>query len=176
MTVLPELVPLAIEMSKRKLTGIMNYTNPGAISHNEILELYKQYIDPDFSWSNFTVEEQAKVIVAPRSNNLLDTDRMKVRPRSLFAVGVGGSTAWVPAVLRSILQPTSLSLDRLCCVPSLSRPCFVLSPSRRGCAGRRACAPHRVVLELLQLATAAGRPIPPDSAPASTESSRSTAR
>jgi 3,5-epimerase/4-reductase len=26
---------------------------------------------------NFTVEEQARVIVAPRSNNLLDTARMK---------------------------------------------------------------------------------------------------
>jgi 3,5-epimerase/4-reductase len=77
MTVLPELIPLSIEMSKRKLTGIMNYTNPGAISHNEILELYKEYIDPDFTWENFTVEEQAGVIVAPRSNNLLDTDRMK---------------------------------------------------------------------------------------------------
>lgn len=50
MTVLPELIPLSIEMSKRGLTGVMNYTNPGAISHNEILELYKQYIDPDFSW------------------------------------------------------------------------------------------------------------------------------
>ena len=50
MTVLPELIPLSIEMAKRKLTGVMNYTNPGAISHNEILELYKQYIDPDFSW------------------------------------------------------------------------------------------------------------------------------
>jgi hypothetical protein len=58
MTVLPELVPVAIEMSKRKLTGIMNYTNPGAISHNEILELYKQYIDPTFTWENFTIEEQ----------------------------------------------------------------------------------------------------------------------
>ena len=58
MTVLPELVPVAIEMSKRKLTGIMNYTNPGAISHNEILELYKEYIDPDFTWENFNIEEQ----------------------------------------------------------------------------------------------------------------------
>jgi hypothetical protein len=42
----------------------------------QILELYKQYIDPDFTWSNFTLEEQAKVIVAPRSNNLLDTERV----------------------------------------------------------------------------------------------------
>eukprot|EP01024_Parvocaulis_polyphysoides_P062516 TRINITY_DN71675_c0_g1_i1.p1 TRINITY_DN71675_c0_g1~~TRINITY_DN71675_c0_g1_i1.p1 ORF type:complete len:353 (-),score=56.96 TRINITY_DN71675_c0_g1_i1:253-1170(-) len=77
MTVLPELIPMSVEMSLRKLTGIMNYTNPGAISHNEILQLYKDYIDPEFSWSNFTIEEQAKVIKAPRSNNLLDTTRFK---------------------------------------------------------------------------------------------------
>ncbi|GFH08004.1 epimerase domain-containing protein [Haematococcus lacustris] len=77
MTVLTELLPYSIEMAKRKLTGIMNFTNPGAISHNEILELYKQYIDPEFTWQNFTIEEQAKVIVAPRSNNLLDTTRIE---------------------------------------------------------------------------------------------------
>lgn len=55
----------------------MNYTNPGAISHNEILALYRDYVDPDFKWANFSVEEQAKVIVAPRSNNLLDTARIQ---------------------------------------------------------------------------------------------------
>uniref|UniRef100_A0A7S0YFU6 RmlD-like substrate binding domain-containing protein n=1 Tax=Polytomella parva TaxID=51329 RepID=A0A7S0YFU6_9CHLO len=77
MTVLPELLPMSIEMAKRGLTGIMNFTNPGAISHNEILELYKEYIKPDFTYKNFTVEEQAKVIVAPRSNNLLDTERIQ---------------------------------------------------------------------------------------------------
>jgi hypothetical protein len=44
----------------------------------QILELYKQYIDPEFTWSNFSLEEQAKVIVAPRSNNLLDTQRVSV--------------------------------------------------------------------------------------------------
>ena len=58
----------------------MNYTNPGAISHNEILELYKQYVDPEITWSNFSLEEQAKVIVAPRSNNLLDTARVRTQP------------------------------------------------------------------------------------------------
>lgn len=60
MTVLPELIPIGIESAKRKLTGIMNYTNPGAISHNEILELYKEYIDPEFSWENFNLEEQVR--------------------------------------------------------------------------------------------------------------------
>lgn len=77
MTVLPELLPMSIEMAKRKLTGIMNFTNPGVVSHNEILEMYKEYIDPEFTWSNFSLEEQAKVIVAPRSNNLLDTKRIE---------------------------------------------------------------------------------------------------
>jgi hypothetical protein len=67
----------AAGQAKRGLTGIMNYTNPGAISHNEILELYKCYVDADFKWANFSVEEQAKVIVAPRSNNLLDTARVR---------------------------------------------------------------------------------------------------
>lgn len=66
MTILPELLPYSIEMARRKLTGIMNFTNPGAVSHNEILQMYKDYIDPEFTWSNFSVEEQAKVIVAPR--------------------------------------------------------------------------------------------------------------
>lgn len=77
MTVLPELLPLSIIMAHRGLTGVMNYTNPGTISHNEILQLYKDYVDPEFTWNNFTVEEQAKVIVAPRSNNLLETSRIE---------------------------------------------------------------------------------------------------
>lgn len=84
MTVLPELLPMAVEMSRRKLTGIMNYTNPGAVSHNEILQMYKDYVDPEFTWANFCLdntaaqlEEQAACIVAPRSNNLLDTARFE---------------------------------------------------------------------------------------------------
>ena len=42
--------------------------------------MYKDYIDPEFTWSNFTIEEQAKVIVAPRSNNLLETTRVSSLP------------------------------------------------------------------------------------------------
>ena len=75
--------------AKRGLTGIMNYTNPGAISHNEILELYKCYVDGDFAWSNFSVEEQAKVIVAPRSNNLLDTARVRAGALPLLCPSYG---------------------------------------------------------------------------------------
>ncbi|KAL8053754.1 hypothetical protein ABFX02_05G094700 [Erythranthe guttata] len=77
MTILDELLPISIEMAKRNLTGIWNFTNPGVVSHNEILEMYREYIDPSFTWKNFNLEEQAKVIVAPRSNNELDASKLK---------------------------------------------------------------------------------------------------
>ncbi|CAJ1928126.1 unnamed protein product [Sphenostylis stenocarpa] len=77
MTVLDELLPISVEMAKRNLTGIWNFTNPGVVSHNEILEMYREYVDPSFRWKNFSVEEQAKVIVAPRSNNHLDASKLK---------------------------------------------------------------------------------------------------
>ncbi|KAH7686317.1 UDP-glucose 4,6-dehydratase protein [Dioscorea alata] len=77
MTILDELLPLSVEMAKRNCRGIWNFTNPGVVSHNEILEMYKKYIDPSFEWANFTLEEQAKVIVAPRSNNEMDASKLK---------------------------------------------------------------------------------------------------
>lgn len=77
MTILDELLPISIEMAKRNLTGIWNFTNPGVVSHNEILEMYRDYIDPSYTWKNFTLEEQAKVIVAARSNNEMDASKLK---------------------------------------------------------------------------------------------------
>lgn len=73
MTVLPELLPFVVDMMDKKITGTVNLTNPGLISHNEILTMYKEIVDPNFTWRNFTQEEQRKVIAADRSNNFLDT-------------------------------------------------------------------------------------------------------
>jgi dTDP-glucose 4,6-dehydratase len=78
MTVLPELLPMAIELAKQKYTGTLNLTNPGLISHNEILHMYKEIVDPEFEWKNFTVEEQSKILAADRSNNCLDTTKLKI--------------------------------------------------------------------------------------------------
>ncbi|XP_020217507.1 bifunctional dTDP-4-dehydrorhamnose 3,5-epimerase/dTDP-4-dehydrorhamnose reductase [Cajanus cajan] len=86
MTILDELLPLSLEMAKRNLTGIWNFTNPGVVSHNEILQMYKEYVDPDFTWNNFTLEEQAKVIVAPRSNNELDASKLKKEFPQLLSI------------------------------------------------------------------------------------------
>ena len=73
MTVLPELLPILLDMICSKLTGTINLTNPGTITHNEILEMYRDIINPEFKWKNFTVEEQNVILAAGRSNNELDT-------------------------------------------------------------------------------------------------------
>lgn len=76
MSILDDLLPISIEMGQRNLTGNYNFTNPGTISHNEVLALYKEYIDPNFTWQNFTVEEQDKILKAKRSNNELDVSKL----------------------------------------------------------------------------------------------------
>ena len=76
MTVLTDLLPISLAMAERGLTGIYNFCNPGAISHNEVLDLYKKYIDPSYTYTNFSVEEQAKILKAGRSNNTLDHTKL----------------------------------------------------------------------------------------------------
>lgn len=77
MSVLPDLLPLVLDMMQNCVTGTMNLTNPGTISHNEILEMYKEIVDPTFVWKNFSQEEQRKILAADRSNNLLNTTRLE---------------------------------------------------------------------------------------------------
>ena len=77
MTVLPELLPFVLKMMQSKLTGTINLTNPGLISHNEILDMYKEIVDPEFSYNNFSIEEQRAILDADRSNNFLDTTKLE---------------------------------------------------------------------------------------------------
>lgn len=79
MTVLDELIPCMILMAKEGETGTVNMTNPGKISHNQILELYKKQVDPSFSYKNFSIEEQQQILKSDRSNNYLDTSRLENR-------------------------------------------------------------------------------------------------
>ena len=78
MSVLPELIPYSIKMMEKNIIGTINLTNPGVISHNEILQLYKEIVDPLFTWKNFSIEEQNEVLSSKRSNNMLNTDKLKL--------------------------------------------------------------------------------------------------
>jgi len=76
MSILTDLLPIVPQMMINKDTGIWNFTNPGTISHNQILDLYTKYIDPNFQYTNFSLDEQAKILKAGRSNNCLDTTKL----------------------------------------------------------------------------------------------------
>jgi 3,5-epimerase/4-reductase len=73
MTVLPELLPIMIDMARKSVTGTINLTNPGAITHKEILDMYVSYVDPNFEYEIMDLEEFKKYIVGKRSNNYLET-------------------------------------------------------------------------------------------------------
>ena len=78
MTVLPDLLPCVIELMKKNITGTLNLTNPGLISHNEILDMYKEIVDPSFEYQNFSLEEQHSILSSERSNNYLDTSKLSL--------------------------------------------------------------------------------------------------
>jgi len=76
-SILHDLLPISLSMAERKVTGTFNFTNPGTVSHNECLALYKEIIDPDFWYANFSEEEQNKILKAGRCNNFLATAKLE---------------------------------------------------------------------------------------------------
>jgi dTDP-4-dehydrorhamnose reductase len=76
MTVLEDMFPVIMDMMIKNTTGTFNLVNKGLITHNEILEMYKEHIDPSFVWKNFSVEEQNSVLLSKRSNTQLSNDKL----------------------------------------------------------------------------------------------------
>ena len=76
MTVLHDMFPVIADMITKNVVGTFNLCNKGAITHNEILELYKTHVDNNFTWKNFSVEEQNKVLLSKRSNIELSTEKL----------------------------------------------------------------------------------------------------
>ena len=77
MTYLPELIPIMIDMLMKKEVGTINLVNPGIISHNQILELYKSNVDGTKTCTNISIEEQNKILKSKRSNNWLSTEKIE---------------------------------------------------------------------------------------------------
>jgi 3,5-epimerase/4-reductase len=116
MTVLEECLPAALKMARNGVRGTVNLTNPGLVSHNEILDWYKEIVDPEFSYKNFSPEEQLKILAADRSNNCLDTTRLsELCPEvryikdavkvALQGIKVNMDSGAYPAPLKQVLEP-----------------------------------------------------------------------
>jgi hypothetical protein len=71
-----------VKLAFQNTVGTVNLTNPGLISHNEILTMYKEIVDPSFTWENFTIEEQDQILASQRSNNFLETSKLELLTNS----------------------------------------------------------------------------------------------
>jgi 3,5-epimerase/4-reductase len=77
MTVLDDLLPVMVDMLKKNKTGTINLVNPGVIEHNEILEMYKQYINKEHNWESISYDDIRKILKSDRSNNELSTIKLQ---------------------------------------------------------------------------------------------------
>ena len=58
-------------------TGLWNVTNPGSITHDRILTLYKELVDPNFTYEIMSLEALASKVKAGRSNCVLNTEKLE---------------------------------------------------------------------------------------------------
>ena len=78
MTVMEDILPRLVQCMEMKVRGTLNATNPGVIEHRTILNLYKEYHNPEHVWEEIdNTELVSSCVKAGRSNNLLDTTRIQ---------------------------------------------------------------------------------------------------
>jgi dTDP-4-dehydrorhamnose reductase len=75
-SVLPILLPILKDMILKKKIGTIHLVNPEPISHNEILEMYREIINPNHTWNNISVEEQNTRLQSQRSNTHLSAVKL----------------------------------------------------------------------------------------------------
>ena len=84
MTYLPDIMPMMIEMSRLKISGTYNMVNKGSMSHQEILDLYKEIVNENHTYNLININDLDGLLKAKRSNNILCSKKLQsVYPLSL---------------------------------------------------------------------------------------------
>ena len=77
MTVLDAILPFVADMIIKMRTGTYNAVCKGVISHKEILDMYKEIVDPSHRCEYITSHELSRLVVAGRSNCCLATTKLE---------------------------------------------------------------------------------------------------
>jgi 3,5-epimerase/4-reductase len=79
MTVIEDLLPALLRLINLMAVGVYNVANPGHISPAEVMEMYKEIVDPNHQFNVTTTRSlmERGFIKAGRSNVTLNTDKLK---------------------------------------------------------------------------------------------------
>ena len=77
LTHLPDFQRAAALLIERRATGLFNVVNPGLISPFEIMEMYREIVDPAHTFEPLAATQLGEVARSGRSNCLLDTTRLE---------------------------------------------------------------------------------------------------
>jgi len=76
-TTVPHLIGGLGELIERRVEGVYNFVNPGTISAAEVMEMYKERIDPTHNFEVISSEELDGMTKAKRSNCFLNTEKLE---------------------------------------------------------------------------------------------------
>lgn len=78
-TIIPDMIDVCYQLMAKRGTGIFHITNPGTARHRQILDLYREYVDPHHQNAWISNEElmQRGLAKAARSNCILQSERLR---------------------------------------------------------------------------------------------------
>lgn len=76
-TIVDDILKAANVLLEKNASGIYNITNPGVITHEEILKMYQEIVDPTFKYTLMSTDELMKITKAKRSNCVLNTQKLE---------------------------------------------------------------------------------------------------
>ncbi len=91
---------------ERGATGVWNVVNEGAERHDELLALWRDLVDPSFQVRVMSLEDLKGLLVAPRSDCILSTE--KIRKAGL---GLPHLRESLPRVVRAYARATGRALS-----------------------------------------------------------------
>lgn len=75
-SVLDDFLAAAMVLIKKRALGIFNVTNPGFITHKEVLEMYREIVDPSHEYDLISLAQLDSMTRARRSNCILNTKKV----------------------------------------------------------------------------------------------------
>jgi dTDP-4-dehydrorhamnose reductase len=87
LTSIEDFLSATAELVRRRRTGTYNIVNPGTLSPFDVMQMYKEIVDPMHTFERLTLEDLPTAVKAGRSNCILSTEKLAREGIALRPVG-----------------------------------------------------------------------------------------